>query len=144
VETAADLYIALCGPMEHTEMRLNFAQGVQAVGGIVSPLLAQQVLFSEVTSPTALISVQWSYLVISIIAILVAVAYNLLHLPEASNNELKQLADRRREDYSAAVCGIRVVWVTLALGVLCQFCNIGGQENLQTKFDTFVTYNEPR
>lgn len=144
VETAANLFIALCGPMEHTEMRLNFAQGVQSVGGIVSPLLAQEVLFKEVTSPAALIGVQWTYLVISIVAILVAVAYNLWQLPEASNDELQQLADRRRDDYGATVCGIRVVWMTLALGVLCQFCNIGGQEILQTKFNTFVIYNEPR
>lgn len=144
VETAADLFITLCGPMEYAEMRLNFAQGVQAVGGIVSPLLAQDILFGNVTSPTALISVQWAYLVISIVAILVAVAYNYLQLPEAPNDELKQLVDRRREDYSAAVCGIRMVWVTLLLGFLSQVCNIGGQEYLQTKFRTFVLYDEPR
>jgi hypothetical protein len=144
VETAADLFMVLCGPMEYAEMRLSFAQGVQAVGGVASPLLAQEVLFGDVTTPTALISVQWTYLAISIIAILVAVAYNLIQLPEASSDELKLLAERRQQDYSDTVCGMRVVWVTLWLGVLCQFCNIGAQENLQTKFRTFVLYNEPR
>jgi fucose permease len=144
IETAADLFIALCGPVEYAEMRLSFAQGVQAVGSIASPLLAHEVLFGDVTTPTALISIQWTYLAISIIAILVAVAYNLIQLPEASSNELKMLAEQRHQDYSAIVCSIRVVWVTLGLGVLSQFCNIGAQENLQTKFQTFVLYNESR
>ena len=144
VETAADLFIALCGPMYYAEMRLNFAQGVQAVGGIFSPILAQQVLFKGVDDAEALISVQWTYLGITIVTILVAVAYNFLQFPEASNEELKQLGDRRREDYLAVVRGIRVVWVTLALGALSQFCNIGGQEDLQTKFRSFVTYDEAK
>jgi fucose permease len=144
VETAADLFMALCGPMEYAEMRLSFAQGVQAVGGVVSPLIAQEVLFNDVVTSTDLIRVQWTYLGISIIAILVAVAYNLIQLPEASSDELKLLAERRQEDYSDIVCGMRVVWVTLWLGVLSQFCYIGGQENLQTKFGNFVLYNEPK
>jgi fucose permease len=144
VETAADLFIALCGPMDHAEMRLNFAQGVQAVGGIISPILAHQVLFKDVNDAPALISVQWTYLGITIVTIFVAVAYNFLQLPEASKDELKQLADRRREDYRGAVCGIRVVWVTLTLGVMSQFCNIGGQEDHQTKFRSFMTDSEPR
>jgi fucose permease len=144
VETAADLFMALCGPMEYAEIRLSFAQGVQAVGGVVSPIIAQEVLFNDVVTSTDLIRVQWTYLGISIIAILVAVAYNLIQLPEASSDELKLLAERRQEDYSDVVCGMRVVWVTLWLGVLSQFCYIGGQENLQTKFGHFVLYNEPK
>ena len=144
VETTTDLFMTLCGPIEYAEMRLNFARGIQAIGEIFSPLLAQGVLFEQVTSPTALINIQWAYLVITIITMLVAVTYNLLQLPEASKDDLKQLADRRREDYRALVCNIRVVWVTLVLGFLCLFCNIGGQENIQTKFRTFVLYDAPR
>lgn len=142
VETAADLFISLCGPTDHAEIRLNLAHGVQAVGGIASPILAQQVLFKGVRNAPALISAQWIYLGITIVTILVAVVYSFLKLPEASNDELKQLADRRRKDYDTDVCGIRVVWVTLALGVLSQFCNVGGQEDLQTTFGSFVAYNE--
>jgi fucose permease len=144
IETAADLFLSLCGPMDHAEMRLNVAQGVQAVGAMVSTFLAQQVLFKDVVDAPGLIKVQWTYLGITIAATLMAVAYNSLPLPEAYPEELKQLADRRRDDFATAVCGIRVVWVTLALGVFSQFCNIGGQEELQTRFHSLVTDNEPR
>jgi hypothetical protein len=142
IETAADLFMSLCGPMDHAEMRLNVAQGVQAVGAMISALLAQKVLFKDVIDAPGLIEIQWTYLGMTIAAVLLAVAYNSLHLPDVSQEELKQLADRRRDDFGTAVCGIRVVWVTLALGVLSQFCNIGGQEGLQTKFH-LLTKNEP-
>ena len=41
VETTADLFIALYRPMDYTEIQLNFAQSVQAMGRVVSPILAQ-------------------------------------------------------------------------------------------------------
>jgi fucose permease len=143
-ETASDLFVALCGPLNYSEIRLNVAKGVQAVGGVISPILAQQVLYKYINDAPSLISVQWTYLVITIVAILVAVTCNFLPLPEVSNDELKRLANHRREDYYNTVCGIRVVWVTLTLGVLSQFCNIGGQEGLQTQFSSLVLYNEPK
>ncbi|KAK5139422.1 hypothetical protein LTR04_003589, partial [Oleoguttula sp. CCFEE 6159] len=45
LEIAANPFIALCGPAEYSEIRLNLSQGVQAIGSIVSPLLARKVLF---------------------------------------------------------------------------------------------------
>ena len=78
VETAADLFITLCGLMDCTEIRLNFAQSVQTVGGVVSLILAQRVLFKDVNDTKALISVQWTYLGITIVTILAVVTYNFL------------------------------------------------------------------
>jgi fucose permease len=64
VDMVAHLFIAWCGPMEHIEMRLNFARSVQGVGGVVSPLLVEEVSFGQPTSPTLLIGVHWTHLVI--------------------------------------------------------------------------------
>lgn len=144
LETAANSFISLCGPMENAEVRLSFSQGVRAVGGVVSPILAQKVLFQSVNDVPSLINVQWTYLGIALFTILVAVAYHYLPVPEASDEDLKELAERRRKDNSARVCGVPVVQLTLSLGFFSQFCYIGGQECLQTKFQTFVTYNEPK
>ncbi|KKK24495.1 hypothetical protein AOCH_007582, partial [Aspergillus ochraceoroseus] len=62
LETAANPFIALCGPLENSEIRLNISQGVQAVGTVVSPLLAKRVLFRRVTDVSSLVDVQWTYL----------------------------------------------------------------------------------
>jgi len=57
LELGANPFIALCGPPEFAEVRLNLSQGIQAIGTIVSPLLARKVLFKA--SAESLIDVQW-------------------------------------------------------------------------------------
>ncbi len=60
--TAANPFLALCGPPDRAEFRLLLAQGVQAVASVLSQLLAEKVLFANVTS---LIDVQWTYLAVA-------------------------------------------------------------------------------
>jgi FHS family L-fucose permease-like MFS transporter len=47
LETAADPFLAICGPPKYSEIRLNLAQAVQGVGGFVAPLLASRVFFAH-------------------------------------------------------------------------------------------------
>jgi fucose permease len=144
LDTSINLFVSLCGPMENAEVRLNIARGVQAVGGLASYLLAQRVLFLNVDNAPSLIRVQWTYLGLALFSIFLAVICYHLPIPEAPDEELKELAHSREVDYSARVCGLRVVWMTLMLGAFSQFCYVGAQECLQTKFQTFVTANEPK
>ncbi|KAJ5095280.1 Major facilitator superfamily domain general substrate transporter [Penicillium argentinense] len=138
LETAANPFIALCGPLEYSEIRLNISQGVQAVGSVLSPLLAKKVLFKNVQDIASLVDVQWTYLGIALFDVLLAVAFYYLPVPEASDEDLKELANRRREDNMTKVAGIPVVWLTLALGVWCQFFYVAGQEVLATSVDRFT------
>lgn len=48
LETAANPFLALCGPQSLCEMRLLLAQGAQAVGTVVAIVLAQLVFFDDV------------------------------------------------------------------------------------------------
>ncbi|PLB33494.1 putative MFS monosaccharide transporter [Aspergillus candidus] len=144
LETAANPFIALCGPLENSEIRLNISQGIQAIGSVVSPLLAKEVLFRQVTDVSALVDVQWTYLGIALFDVLLAVAFYYMPIPEASDEDLKELANRRREDNMAKVAGIPVVWVTLALGVSSQFFYVAGQEVLSQGFESFVTSAHPK
>lgn len=138
LETAANPFIALCGPLENSEIRLNISQGVQAVGSVLSPLLAQKVLFKSVTDVASLVDVQWTYLGIALFDVLLAVAFYYFPIPEASDEDLEELANRRRDDNMTKVLGVPVVWLTLALGVWSQFFYLAGQEVLSTAFETFV------
>jgi fucose permease len=144
VETAVDLFVTLCGIVGRGEMRLSIARGIQAAGWTTSRLLAEQVLFKSSTSAAALVSVQWVFLVLAIVSLVLAVVYSFVRLPEASDEELDELARRCQQDPRASVCGIRYAWITITLGFLSQFCTIGAQEALQTNFTSFVTFNEPR
>ena len=40
--------LIVCGPPRYSEMRLNFAQAVQAIGVVVGPLLASHVFFKNI------------------------------------------------------------------------------------------------
>jgi fucose permease len=130
LEIAANPFIALCGPLEYAEVRLNFSQGFQAIGTVLSPLLAQKVFFKNVVDAGSLVNAQWTYLGIALFDVLLAVAFYYIPLPEASDDDLEELADRRSAAYRTKVGTVPVVWLTLGLGVFSQFCYVGGQESI--------------
>lgn len=144
LETAANPFIALCGPLENSEVRLNISQGVQAIGMVVSPLLAKKVLFKKVNDVSSLVDVQWTYLGIALFDVLLAVAFYYLHIPEASDDDLEELANQRRADnLTPGLGGIPVVWWTLGLGVFSMFFYVAGQEVLNKSFETLVQVSLP-
>lgn len=143
LETAANPFIALCGPLENSEIRLNISQGVQAVGSVLSPLLAKRVLFKSVNDVASLVNVQWTYLGIALFDVLLAMVFYYLPIPEASDDDLEELANRRQEDNHAKVVGIPVVWLTLGLGVWSLFFYVAGQEVLSTSIEAFTVDARP-
>lgn len=63
LETSANPYIAVCGPPKWSEFRLELSQSVQAIGSVVAPVLAGQVIFKNVGQDgRSLDAVQWVYL----------------------------------------------------------------------------------
>lgn len=144
LELAGNPYIALCGPPRYAEVRLNISQAVQAIGTVVSPLLAKHVLFKTVNDAPSLIDVQWAYLAIAFFVVILALGFFYLPLPEVTDEELQQVADKRGSINAQPVLGVRVIWVTLALGVLSQFCYVGGQEAVAGTFQPFVSAVKPR
>lgn len=128
LEVAANPYIALCGPLEYAEVRLNFSQAFQAIGQICSPLLAERVLFKNILNGPSLVDVQWAYLGISLFDFALAVVFYYIPLPEANEEQLEEQADKRSAVYRTRVGPMRIVWVTAAFGIFSQFCYVGAQE----------------
>lgn len=143
LETAANPFIAICGPLENSEVRLNFSQGVQAIGSVISPLLAKKVFFVHVQDAASLVDVQWTYLGIALFDVLLAVGFYYMPIPEASEEDLKELADQRHDTNSTRILGLRVVWVTFGLGVFSQWCYTGAQEALGEMFEPLVQALDP-
>ena len=135
LEIASNPYIALCGPLEYAEVRLNLSQGFQAIGTVLSPLLASRVLFKSVDSAPSLIKVQWAYLGIALFGWALALAFYYMKLPEASDEELGELADRNLNANQTRIGPFRVIWVTLALSVISQFFYVGAQEAVGNNFE---------
>jgi fucose permease len=143
LEVAANPYIAICGPMEYAEVRLNFSQAFQAVGTVCSRLLASKVLFGNITTASSLVDVQWAYLGIALFVYGLAVVFYYIPLPEATDDQLEEQADRRSAAYRARIGPWRVVFVTLGLGVFTQFGYVGLQESFGGNFEGLVRATVP-
>ena len=144
LELGGNPFIALCGPHQYAEVRLNVSQAVQAIGSIVSPILAQKVMFKGVTDAPSLIDIQWTYLGIALFVVILALVFYYLPLPEASDEDLQQLADEWADVNTRKVAGIEVPYLTLALGVFSNFCYVGGQEAVASVFQQYVAVVRPR
>lgn len=144
LELAGNPFIALCGPPEYAEVRLNISQAVQAVGTVVSPVLARKVLFRSVRDAPSLIDVQWAYLGIAVFVVILALVFYYVPLPEASDDDLEDFALKQVEANTRKVAGIQVIYVTLALGVFSNFCYVGSQEAASTNFQRYVAIVKPK
>lgn len=143
LETAGNPFISLCGPPEYAEVRLNISQGVQAIGSVVSPILAKKVLFRNVLDAPSLIDVQWTYLGIALFDVCLALIFFYLPIPEASDDDLEEMAERRESVFRRRFAGLPVIHVTLIVGIFTQFCYVGGQESVATYFEQYVAYVKP-
>ena len=139
LEVAANPFIALCGPPQHAEIRLNISQGVQAIGTVVAPLLATKVLFKTVDDGGGLIDVQWTYLGIAFFDVILAVVFYYLPLPEAGDDDFEEVAEKRYSANDATIFGnVKVIYVTLAMGVFSQFCYCGAQETSAEAYQPYL------
>ena len=146
LELSANPFIALCGPPEYAEVRLNLSQGVQAIGTIVSPILAKKVLFPA--NAESLIDVQWTYLGISFFNIALAIIYFYVPLPEATDEELEHASQRtvpvaREATINIGSKPVRVLWIGLAMAVFSQFCYVGGQESTSSSYSEYMGRVQP-
>jgi fucose permease len=149
LETAANPFIALCGPSNYAEMRLLTAQAVQGVGSVFSPLLAEKALFRSVQG-ASLIDVQWTYLAIALFDVILALFFYYMPLPEASDEDLhlQSLPILPHNNIIPAAAKThfgkyRIVYITLAVGVTAQFLYVGGQECVSVYFESLLTSLAP-
>ncbi|KAH7311069.1 putative L-fucose-proton symporter [Rhexocercosporidium sp. MPI-PUGE-AT-0058] len=141
LETAANPFIATCGPPKYSELRLTLAQSFQAVGTVVAPVLASQVIFKKVDD-TSLTSVQWVYLGIAIFVFLLAIVFFFVHLPEVTDADMAEQAalSAQDTDFEDKPLGKQY---TLFFGVIAQFCYVGAQVAYAGYFINYVSWVRP-
>ena len=144
LELAANSFITLCGPPQYGEMRLLFAQAMQALGAAVSELIADEAFAPLIQTKRNLIHVQWTYFTIALFTIVIALFFHYMPLPEANDDDLQEelqpdLLPMNRMVGAISLThigGIRVMCLTLALGVMVQSIYILSQ----VAFDIWYIY----
>lgn len=137
LEVAANPFIALAGPSHLSESRLNFAQGIQAIGSVFSPILAQKALFSNVNE-MSIFNMQWCYLAVALVVVALAVVFYYVPLSEAADDLLEanaqQALTERGLDASASlrIFGVSITARTAlcSLGVVTMFIYVGAQQSI--------------
>ena len=83
LETAANPYVTVLGKPETSAFRLNLSQSFNGVGSFVGPIIGAQLFFSENTNAASdLQSVQYVYIIIGVIVLLIAALFWKTSLPE--------------------------------------------------------------
>jgi fucose permease len=146
LEVAANPFIALAGPGELSEARLNFSQGFQAIGSVVSPLLASKALFSGIGEED-LFRVQWCYLAVAIFVVFLAVVFFYVPLSEASDDDLEAMALQRLYnagmDKGEKTFRVGARRLLLWTGVFVMMCYVGAQECVSYFWTPFLQDADP-
>jgi fucose permease len=143
LEVAANLFVAIAGPDHLSEARLNFAQAIQGIASVISPVLAHKALFTNVRSRDSLVDTQWCYLAVGLAVIALSVVFYYLPLNEADNATLERLADDRQRYTGIApdtkVLGLPIKWLMMGSGIAAMSLYIGAQEATSYYWFNFVT-----
>jgi fucose permease len=135
LETGANSFLILCGPLEYGEARLLVAQGIQAVGSIVSGILAQKVFFAGIDAggkpdSMTLLNVQWTYLAVTLICVILALFFYYMPLPEVSDGELDRASKMLPVDpKKKSLGGLQLRTWSLILAVIAQYTYVAAQED---------------
>ncbi|KAI1076007.1 glucose galactose transporter [Whalleya microplaca] len=134
LETAADPFLAICGPPKYSEIRLNLAQAVQGIGSFVAPLLAAKVFFANtVDTGEGLRNVQWVYLGVAGFVALLIVLFFLAPMPEITDADMN-VQETEIGEYDP---GPLRKQYNLFLAVWSQFCYVGAQVAVANYFIPF-------
>ncbi|KDQ57689.1 hypothetical protein JAAARDRAFT_272134 [Jaapia argillacea MUCL 33604] len=87
LEVAANSYIAVLGSPKHAAARLNFSQGFQGVASFAGPMIASKWFFLG-KNATTLDTVQWVYLAVAGLGVVLNILFFFCDLPEITEDAL--------------------------------------------------------
>lgn len=142
LETASNPYVTVLGPRETSEFRLNLSQCFNGVGSFLGPFLAAYLFFGEnefsgggeATRTASLSSVQYTYVIIGIVVVIIAFLFYKAHLPEI--NEEEQLLQEGHRRSRPLFRNRHFVW-----GVIAQFFYVAAQVGIAALFINYATEN---
>ncbi|HEX5552837.1 MAG TPA: L-fucose:H+ symporter permease [Chitinophagaceae bacterium] len=141
LETASNPYVTVLGKRETSEFRLNLSQCFNGVGQFLGPFLAAYLFFGEnefstsvKANTTSLSSVQYTYVIIGLIVLIIAFLFYKAHLPEI--NEEQQLREAGNRGSRPLFQNRHFVW-----GVIAQFSYVAAQVGIAAFFINYATEN---
>lgn len=128
LETAANPYVTVLGKPETSEFRLNLSQCFNGVGSFIGPIIAANLFFGYANEKSDLGSVQFVYIAIGMVVLLIAGLFVRTALPEIAESELVSESVQDTKPLSAHPHFINAVvaqffYVAAQVGVAALFIN---------------------
>ncbi|CDO70598.1 hypothetical protein BN946_scf184656.g13 [Trametes cinnabarina] len=89
LEVAANSYISVLGSPKYAAARLNFSQGFQGVASFAGPMIASRWFFQG-KNANSLDTVQWVYLAVAGLGLVLNILFYFCKLPEITQDALAQ------------------------------------------------------
>ncbi|THH32292.1 hypothetical protein EUX98_g1907 [Antrodiella citrinella] len=89
LEVAANSYISVLGSPKYAAARLNFSQGFQGVASFAGPMIGSRWFFQG-KNATTLDTVQWVYLAVAVLGLMLNFLFYFCDLPEISGDALAE------------------------------------------------------
>jgi len=137
LEVAANSYITVLGSPKYAAARLNFSQGFQGIASFTGPLIASRYFFQG-RNATTLDTVQWVYLAVAGLGVILNLLFYFTPLPEITE---EAMADEMHE------AGIRKdqesFWkqYRCLFGFVAQFAYVGAQVAVASLAINYMTEN---
>ncbi|KXS11378.1 MFS general substrate transporter [Gonapodya prolifera JEL478] len=140
LEVAANSYVSVMPPIKLANFRLQFSQSFNGVASFSGPLIASKYFFSESNNDN-LDNVQWVYLAVSLMGILVATLFFFSDIPEVSEDSLQADADEKDAGHESRAS--RPFWQQYRAigGFVAQFLYVGAQVTIGTFFLNYAAEN---
>lgn len=133
LDLTSNVFFMLCGPPQYAEFRLLMGQSVEAVAAALSVLLSTEVFSVEVINSRSFIIIQWAYLVIAVLTVLLGLFYYYLPLPEATDSDMQDQLHRLGIDPSQKYFDrFPVNFTSLTIAAFSAFCAGGGLVCIRT------------
>lgn len=134
LETAANPYITVLGPPKTSEFRLNLSQSFNGIGSLAGPYIGGKLFFSgnENSSDDQLSSVQFVYLAIAAVVLVIAFLFYRTAMPEIKEETL--VIDQKSHSGKKLFQHGHFVW-----SICAQFFYVAAQVGIAAMFINYCT-----
>ncbi|MEI6681796.1 MAG: L-fucose:H+ symporter permease [Bacteroidota bacterium] len=132
LETAANPYVSVLGPVEGAERRLNLSQSFNGLGWIFGPLTGGLIIFGLQSSGANMFSsISWPYLGVGLVVLLVALFFIRTPMPEIMEEALPGSGDKGYRDL--------LKHPHFIMAVVAQFFYVAAQTGINSFFINYTT-----
>lgn len=138
LETAANPYSTVLGPVESAARRLNLSQSFNGLGWILGPLVGGWLIFGAPEDD--MFALTKPYILVGIVVLLVALLFIFTRLPEVKEGEMEDAFPDERSSVKAITPTVSI-WrhPRFVRAVAAQFCYCAAQTGIFSFFINYVT-----